>query len=81
MNYVMPSSKTLFLKGKCILFLFYYSRYFVLSLLFYVMIFVVIVFKPPSPPNFLSIYKGFILGLILAPRGVEIKELDQYLFC
>ena len=57
MNYIVPSSKMLFFfTCKCIPFIFYYNRCFVLSLLFYVMIFVVIVFKPLFPTNFLSIY-------------------------
>lgn len=50
LNYVIPYSKTLFV-SKCIPFIFYYNRCFVLSLLFYVMIFFVIVFQPPFSPS------------------------------
>ena len=52
-----PARLCLFI-GKCIAFIFYSNRYFVLSFLFYVMIFVVNVIKPPLPcPNFLNTYK------------------------
>lgn len=50
LNYDIPSNEILSFIDKCIAFIVYYNRCFVLSLLFYVMIFVVIVVKLLPPP-------------------------------